>query len=338
MTLRFHFGGDHLRPRAGRLVGIIACANWVLSGVAAQSEPPAGVPAALIEGQRIDWADLLPALTEAAGGLVLEEIVLERLLLAEADRLGVKLPSDAADAERALLGRTLATAANVPESESEALITQVCRSRGLGTTRFASLLRRNAHLRALVRSGRVEEQVPEVSENDVRQAYALKYGPRVRARLVVVRQQSEAEEAIASLAKGAAFAEVASKHSIDNSAARGGLLEPFSLDDANYPVAIRRVLSGLEPGQHSEPVAMSWGNNQGFGIVKLEERVAPPSDSPTIENSREALRAEVQLVRERSAMDRLARRLLADAKLTIFDRPLDRSWQERSGLGASPER
>jgi hypothetical protein len=296
------------------------------------------VPAVLVDGTRIEWSDLTPALAEAAGGLVLEELVLHRTLQTECERRGLS-PSDAAiESERQLLGKALTAAANVPESESETIIAKVRLSRGLGDVRFDGLLRRNAMLRALVRSGKLEERVAAVSDDDLRQAYSLKYGSKVRARLILVRTEPLAAEALRRLhgegrpAEG--FGDVASQVSVDQSAARGGLLDPFSLDDANYPVAVRRVLTQLEPGEISEPIAISWGTSEGYAIVKFEERVSAPAGAPAPEACKEELRTEVQIVRERAAMDRLARRLVAETKVTIFDRTLDRSWQERTGQPA----
>lgn len=293
------------------------------------------VPAALVDGNRIEWSDLTAPLAEAAGGLVLEEVVLDRTLEAECARSGLSVEAPAIDAERDLLARALTAAANVPQSEAETLLARVRVSRGLGEHRFASLLRRNAMLRALVRSGRMEERVPEVTDEDLRQAYALKYGPRVRARLILLRQESAAAQALRRVRGDGqapeAFADVAAAVSVDPSAARGGLLDPFSLDDAAYPVAIRRVLAQLKPGEVSDAVAVAWSGHDGYAIFKLEGTVAAPAHAPTLEACKDDLREEVRIVRERSAMDRLARRLIANAKVTIFDRSLDRSWTERRG-------
>lgn len=294
-----------------------------------------GVPAALVDGNRIEWSDLTAPLAEAAGGLILEEVVLDRTLESECARRALTVDPAAIEAERDLLAKALTAAASVPQSEAETLLARVRVSRGLGEHRFASLLKRNAMLRALVRSGQVEERVPDVTDEDLRQAYALKYGPRARARLILVRQESAATDA-ARRVRGdgrapEAFADVAASVSVDPSAARGGLLDPFSLDDADYPVAIRRVLAQLKPGEISDPIAVAWSGHDGYAIVKLEETVPSPKSSPSLEACKEDLRTEVRIVRERAAMDRLARRLIAGAKVTIFDRSLDRSWTQRRG-------
>lgn len=317
---------------------VAAC--WVAGAL---GQPPgtagqpagSGVPAALVDGNRVEWSDLTTPLAEAAGGLILEEVVLDRTLAAECARRGLSVEQATIEAERDLLARALTAAANVPQTEAETLLARVRLTRGLGDYRFAALLKRNAMLRALVRCGRIEERVPEITEEDLRQAYALKYGQRVRTRIILVRRETAAGEALRRIrGDGRAaetFADVAADVSIDPSAARGGLIEPFSLDDAAYPVAIRRVLAQLQPGTVSEPIAVAWGSNEGYAIVKLEGTVAPPEGAPALEACKEDLRTEVQIVRERAAMDRLARRLVAGAKVTIFDRSLDRSWSERNG-------
>lgn len=314
----------------------------------AQSDGPLNksTPAAMVDGQRVEWADLIAGLTEAAGGVILEEALLARLLDDRCAKLNIKIDDAALDAERERLGRTLALTAGVPVEESALLIDRVRQVRGLGDSRFPATLRRNAMLRALVRSGQLGETPADISEDDLKQAYALKHGPMVRARLILVRTSAEAETIMTRLrgrpdasVPGETFGELAAEVSIDPSGPRGGTLDPFSLDDIDYPVAVRRVLAQKKPGDISEPIAVSWGESsgngllgsEGFAIVKLEEIIPPAADAPTLEAATPALRDEVTMVRERAAMDRLARRLLAEARITIFDRTLDKSWKQHTG-------
>lgn len=305
---------------------------------------PGDLPAAMVDGERLEWADLLPGLVEAAGGAVLEEAVLGRLLEAECRRLGLVIDAAAVEAERDRLTRTLAGVTGLPGEDGEALLDRIRASRGLGATRFPALLRRNAMLRALVRAGHGDSGAVAVSDDDLRQAYALKYGPKVRIRIIVVRSEAEADAVVKrvrpDLGPPEAFGEVAAEVSQDPSATRGGLLDPFSLDDSHYPVALRRAISRLDPGETSDPVLVSAADQPGtdaasrqprYAVARLEGVVPPPSDVPTPEEAASTLREEVRMVRERAAMDRLARRLVGAARLTIFDRGLDRSWKQQTG-------
>ena len=330
------------------LIAALASLGFAVAPSPAQPASPLdkSTPAAMIDGQRLEWSDLIPGLAEAAGGVILEEAILSRLLEARAAQAGITIDAAAIDAERERLGRTLALTAGVPVEESSLLIDRVRAARGLGDSRFPATLRRNAMLRAMVRTGKFGESAPEVSDDDLKQAYALKHGPLVRARLILVRTSLEADAAMTRLRgrpdaslPGEPFGEVAADVSIDPSGPRGGLLDPFSLDDIDYPVAVRRVLAQKKPGDISEPIAVSWGESaasgplgsEGFAIVKLEENIPPAPDAPSLEAATPALRDEVTMVRERAAMDRLARRLLAEARITIFDRTLDKSWKQHTG-------
>ncbi len=330
---------------------IVAVAVFVPGFLAAGAygyrlQPPDGTPAALIEGERLEWSELVPSLVEAAGGVILEEAVLERQLDAACRRLGLTIDAAAVEAEQDRLVRTLAATAGLPDMEGVAVLERVKASRGLGPSRFPALLRRNAMLRTLVRDGRLEgaPPLPTISDEDVRQAFALKFGPRVRVRLIVVPTMEAADEVLRRVrpesGPGEPFGEVAAGRSVDPSATRGGLLDPFSLDDANYPVALRRAIARLSPGEISEPVPVTAAEGESenaarrqprFAIARLEELVPSPADAPTLEEAAPALREEVQMVRERAAMDRLARRLIETARVTIFDRGLDRSWQQQTG-------
>lgn len=304
-------------------------------------------------------------LSEAAGGVVVEELVLERALEVAMQGEGLNLSPAMIDAERALLAESLASAAGVTPSEGERLIEQVRRNRGLGPVRFEKLLRRNAMLRVLVRAG-VDSRgagagggsgIANITEEDITRAYAIKHGPRVQARLILVRSMDLAVRTLervrprAAGAEGVAgaggepFGEVASEVSIDPSSQAGGRLALVSIADPTYPEAVRRAFETLQPGEISDVLAVTWGGRsggaaggasesnpeQGFAIVMVEKRVENTS-APSLSGARDALTREIRTVRERAAMDRLARDLAAAGarSTTVFDRSLDWSW---SGSG-----
>jgi parvulin-like peptidyl-prolyl isomerase len=297
---------------------------WLGAGAGRPADPPP----VLMGQDRVDWPELHDALAEAAGGQVVEDLALQRALRAEVAARGLKADTAAAEREKQLLLKTLTAAAGRDEGDGPILLEQVRTSRGLGPVRFRALLERNAMLRLLVRADAGGE--PAVSQEDLRQAYELKYGPRVRARLILIATEEQAREATDRLAKEP-FAEVAGAMSLDPSAARGGLLDPFSIENPDYPVAVRKVLRELEEGRFSPPIAVAWGQSQGFAIMKLEGRVPPTPGAPTLEGAADDLRAEVRMVRERAAMDRLAKRLVAESKVTVFDKSLGWSWDKRTG-------
>ena len=318
---------------ARKLLGI-AGAGLVLFGMlGAAADPPAKAhePTVAIVGERaLGWSELTSLMAEAAGGQVLEECALGMVLKDECDHRGIKIGATETRAERKLLTEMLAKAARVPTSEGERLLEGVRRTRGLGELRFKGLLERNAALRAMVRAGVGDTSVTVTSE-DIEEAYQLKYGSRVRVRLILLRTQQGVDQAQARLKAGVAFGDVATEMSLDPSSARAGLLDSFSLADSNYPVAFRRAAGDLKPGEVSVPVAIQWAEQPGFAIVRLEETLPAPDDAPSKEVAAKDLELEVRTVRERAQMDKLARKLLHDAGVTVMNPSLNWSWEARQG-------
>lgn len=195
--------------------------------------------------------------------------------------------------------------------------------RGLGPTRFDSLLRRNAALRRLVRDS------VSVSNPEIEAALAARYAERVNTRIIVVRTEREASNLRSQLKDvpgsiTVLFAQLAMQHSLDASAPRGGLLDPFSLEDATYPIALRQALQSLAPGDSITP---SIALDGGYAIVLLEGR--SPSPYAKRPGDESMIEQQIRLRKERIAMDQLARRLLDAAGVTVFDESLAWSWSRR---------
>ncbi len=312
------------------------CCMWGTS-LAQDRQPDRGAaggggdrPAAVLEGLAIGWPEVAPLLAEAAGSGVLEEIVLDRALRQACADRSITVGTEQLRFERDLLSSSLARAARVPPTEGERLIDEVRVSRGLGEKRFAALLARNAMLRAIARAEAGPAGVP-VSEQDVQQAFELRYGPKVRARMILVRTQNLAAEVGARIGAGESFGDIAAALSEDPSRLRGGMLDPISPADPGYPVAFRRSLSETEPGKVSVPVMVEWDSQPGFAIVRVEERIVGTSiDRASVESE---LTEEVRAVRERAIMDRLARSMIDEqaAKLSVLDSSLEWSWRNRRG-------
>ena len=282
-------------------------------GASAMDRPPV-----MLRGEAISWDTLLPRLGEAAGALAVEEVVLERLLEGECARAGIRLTPEMLERERDLLVSTMGEAAGATTAqEAERLLDRVRRERGVGPVRFESQLRRSAMLRALV-----QDQV-SLTEEALRLGYELRYGRAYRVRVIVVGTAREASAAVRRTRAGESFGEVAAMVSTDDSAARGGIIDPINLSDTSWPESIRRIVGMLEPGGISEPVSV----DQGYAIVRLDEVIPAPADRPSFEEARTSLVREVRLRQEQLLMARLARRLLDEAEVRVLDPSL--GWTTR---------
>lgn len=289
------------------------------SGAGIRSTTPPR-PLAIIDGRPITLEQLRPALLEAAGATILEEAFLDDLLARETAARSLTITREQIDAERTLLLETF-SGSGLARSDDEAarLLQSIRASRGLGDTRFASLLRRNATLRALVAPN------ISISEANIDHARELRFGERRRARLIVTPTANAATQALARLNNGEDFSTLAAEVSNDRSADRGGILEPINPADPEYPSAIRSALRSLQPGAISQPIAIE----QGFAILRLDEIIPASTPPANPESIRPLLERDVRTQQERILMNQLARRLLDGASISIMDRAPDEAWKSR---------
>ena len=283
--------------------------------------------AALLDGQPITWDDLRPLLAEAAGGAVLQEVALDRLLAPLLASRGLSVTADDVAAERRLMIDTLVQEAAATPADAERLLARVRASRGLGDVRFARLLERNAGMRKIV------APEVEVSSDEIAQAFEMRHGAKYRVRVVVVPTSAQAAQLRTEIAdapgdRAMTFASAASKVSTDPSAARGGMSEPISTVDPAYPAAVRRTLRDMKPGDLSQVIAL----DRGYALLLLEE-IMPP-DGAVLADQADRIRVDVRARRERLAMDDLARRLLKTANLSPMDRSL--AWSLRGTAISEP--
>ncbi len=279
-------------------------------------------PLAYINGQAIDARELMASLIETAGGEVLAETVLDRLIERRLERRGLTVTADDLEQERNAL---LATLSDDPD-EAALLLRRLRERRGLGERRFDALLRRNAGLRKLVRD---EVTVTRAALN---QAYRERYGERYRARLIVVPSVVEANRLRArAIEQPSRFGELAALHSTDASAVQGGLLPDISPVDATYPAAVRQALESLEPGQVSDIISL----DQGFAILKLEQKIEPRRVA--MADVEQELAERVQRQGEGLRMQQLARELLTRANVVTLNPGLSESWRRQLQQIAAPE-
>jgi len=280
-------------------------------------------PLAFINGRPVVWSDIRRDLIEAQGPAALQDLVLSEALERDARRRGILITDDDIEHEHELLIESMKAVGDSPDQADNLLMT-VRAARGLGPARFEALLRRNALLRALVRDGIV------VGDHDVQRAFDILHGPRYRARIIMCPTEVEASRIRRSILRAespetqrTAFIELAVSDSFDPSARRGGLMDQVSPSDPTYPDAFLQMLSRVPPNQLSPIIAL----DNGAMLLWVEERIEP--DGVEFDAVKLELRGDVRTGRERLEMDRLARRLVIDADVSIVDPSLSWAWERR---------
>ena len=272
---------------------------------------------AVVNGRRIAWGDLRPGLLEAQGGQILAEAIQGRLIDARLAELGIAVSPDLIEAERQIILESLHDDPN----EAQRLLTAVRKRRGVGASRFAALLKRNAGLRLLVRD-RVE-----ITDDATSRAYQALYGEKYEARLIMVNSASLAGQCVQRARGGESFSDLAFHHSIHTSQQRGGLLPAFSGQDNSIPFELRKTIAGLAPGQVSEPIALE----NGFAILQLERRIS--GGRVAFDDVKDKLAVWVRRRTEEILREKLVRELVAAANVIVLDRELDKTWRARIGAG-----
>lgn len=181
-------------------------------------ELPSDLPVAVVNGQRIGVAELLATVLQR-DTLVLREhldrLVSSYLALQEAGRLGIVLDPALVD-ERVTADRG-AVAEAVERGGSGLSVEAFIRVQfGLDPERYFERMRRESIQRL-------------VTERAVR-AWLLG-SERVEARAIVAPDEGVLEQVRAALAAGRPFGEVAREFSVDESASKGGRIQPITLSE-----------------------------------------------------------------------------------------------------------
>ncbi len=264
--------GATLRDVAAALGIVVGCLAWRLlaGGAAADAAPkapptaarnaeaePAAPPEkmmAMVNGVEIGERALAAECVARHGDAVLETLVNRDIIDQACQRQGVAVTQQDVDAEIDAMSRRF----SVPRDKWIELIQQ---ERGVSPKQYAEeivwpmlALRRLAHASV------------EPTADEVRQAFDNQFGPSVKARIIVVKSRSEAEQLRAkAIAAPEEFGALARQHSSDvGSASANGWVQPIRRS-AGEP-AFEAIVFGLAQGEIS-PVARVADQ---FIIVKCE--------------------------------------------------------------------
>jgi hypothetical protein len=243
-------GSTSNRPRPVRPAADVGRAERALDGTGgatgARADDVAPVAAhardrgpavARFAGQPVPVGELLEAWLHRASPDVrqyLDELILERLIVAEARRVGVQL--DPALVQSKVSGARAAIAAAIEEAGTGMSLEEFIRRRlGLDPGRYLERVERQATLDLLasrcVRAWLFESERAEV-------------------RVVVAASRADADLVEAGLVQGVDFSELARRHSADPSAAEGGRIAPVVRSRA----AISRLAFTTRVGEVGGPV------------------------------------------------------------------------------------
>ncbi len=269
---------------------------------------------AVMGGETIRWAEIRPHLIEAAGLMVLSDMILDRMMMEEIKKRGLTLTTADLEKERQLMLKQL----HKDENQAVRLLRRLREQRGLGQERFTLMLRRNAGLRKLV-----GKQV-KIEEAMIKRLFNLQYGEKIIVRMILVSSPVKANEVIRRLAKDKTpFERVAWEMSQDSSRANGGLLPPISILDSTFPLEIRNEANRLKPGELSRTISLNEGQ---LAILKCVERRKP--EKVDYAKVKANLQSQLRLQMERAEMDRQARMMLEKVNITIYDSVLGEAWKK----------
>jgi len=270
-------------------------------------------PVVIVNQQPVFRSAVYESLAELAGRKVLQEHILTQLLVDRCRAEEIEITDETIDREQHLILQSL----DPDPDRAVILLDQLRRRRGLGPVRYASLLKRNAMLRALV------HDIVDPDEQTLRTLFKQRYGERYQIRLMTFQTHTKTEQIHKRLRNGEPFNELAALHSTDASAERGGLLEPISPVDTRYPETIRQILADVAVNEISPILTI----DTGYCFFQMVELI-PPSEI-TFDRVRDDLERTARLYEERVLMDSLSRELLSSANVIVMDKALGWSWENQ---------
>ena len=303
---------DSLREMLAIVSVVGACLVWRLyaGGVQADATPPTtapkpmsvvghpapGQPAmdtmmAMVNGAEIGRAQLTAECLSRHGTAVLETLVNRKIIEQACQRQGVTVTAQDIDADIDAMSRRF----NVPRDQWIELIQK---ERGITARQYSEEI-----VWPMVSLRRLAHAAIEPAPEEVTQAFENQFGPSVKARIIVVRSQSEAEQLRAkAIAATDDFGALARQHSVDvGSASANGWVQPIRRHSGD--ARFEAVAFGLSPGDISTVVQVA----DQFIVVKCEGHL--PAADAKFEEVRARLAEELRERKSRAASGDLFRQL-----------------------------
>lgn len=260
-------------------------------------------------------ADIVQERAQTVEGMFKEALIVEH------DRLqDLELAGKAREAEelRAQL-----------RQQREQLLDQYLQRRRISTEEFELAMQTNAALRKLAAplvQGRI-------TEDSLREAFALLYGETLKVRHIQLNNLQEVGEAQKRLQAGEPFEQVAAAISRNPVTARvGGEMPAFSRSEPGLPDAFKDAAFATAVGAVSNPV-QAWG---AYHLIRVQERIAPRAVKfDDVRSSVEQhLRERLMTATMNELRVRLAQQVVGS--LTVVDPTLRAQLQELRGNAPTP--
>lgn len=291
---------------------------------AAEPRSPA---VAIVNGEPIERARLVDMLIDGHGINVLEHLILLTAAKQKAEQMSIAVtPADIKAAEEEAL-RRIATPVGDPErlaldgATVERLLDDFLRLKGLSRAEWDCRLEQRAYLSKIAQA---EVAKIEITEEMLKEEYALAYGERVQIRHIQAADRNAINHA-AHLLATKPFEQVAAEMS-ENPITReqGGLMPPFTRHDGAVPPLIREKAFVMNTGETSVPLREgAW-----YHIVRVERKFqASGVGFENVEPGTLRKRLIDRLVRQRT--DELDNDLFQSARIQIRDPKLERQFREK---------
>ncbi len=311
--------------------GPLACCAVALAG-AGPARAQDGDAIAIVNGKPISKRALVKVLMDGYGLQVMQQLIVLELAKEETARLRLKVTAADVETEyRRALDQIAPPAKDgvaLTEDEKRQSLEFMLQQKGVSMPEFMLGMERNAHLRKVV------ERDFKVDEATLREEFARTYGEKVEVRHIQVGDVAGLHQALRLLEAKTDFADVARQTSQNpESAARGGLLEPFAFNapDEQIAPALREAAFAMRPGEVSRPIKVGrW-----WHILKLERRI-PPADAHFADVRDEVERQlRDRVIPER--MNALVTELFRRAQIRVLEPELKKKFEELLRKNAEAE-
>ncbi|MFM7108026.1 MAG: peptidyl-prolyl cis-trans isomerase [Planctomycetaceae bacterium] len=267
-------------------------------GAAAAPRPATGAePAALVNGVEIPRDRLAAECLARHGESAIEAIVNRRLIEQACRKAGVAVTAAEVDAEIDAMAKRF----KLPRDQ---WIDLIRRERGVTPRQYAEEI-----VWPMIALRRLASTAVEPTPEEIQEAFERRFGPAVKARIIVSRTRDDAERARAqALAAPDDFPALARRHSIDvASASVNGWVEPIRLHSGEPH--FDRAAFALADGQISEVVQVA----DQFIVIKCEGHL--PADDVRLDDARPGLAEEIRERKSRQASSDVFRRIQDAARV-----------------------